>query len=135
MKIKGYIPLFIFSVSIVVAGFIVKIIAETDFTTGDLIVSASVFALISFITLNIFFKGQKKEPQSQTLHSLVAISVKLLLEMLFALIWFIVAKKIGLQLVLLFFVLYLAFTLYSVFIIVKTLKTKSIDNKFRLENV
>jgi len=135
MKIKGFISLFIFSVSIVVAGFIVKIIAETYFTTGDLIASASVFALISFITLNIFFKGQKKAPESQTLHSLVSISVKLLLEMVFALIWFIVAKKIGLQLVLLFFVLYLAFTLYSVFIIVKTLKTKSIDNKFRLENV
>jgi hypothetical protein len=135
MKIRGYISLIIFSVSIVVGGSIVDIIAETDFTTGDLIVSASVFALISFVTLNIFFKGQKKAPESQTLHSLVAISVKLLLEMLFALIWFIVAKKIGLQLVLLFFVLYLAFTLYSVFIIVKTLKTKSIDNKFRLENV
>ena len=135
MKIKGYISLIIFSVSIIVTGFIVKITAEPDFTTGELIVSVSVFALITFVTLNIFFKGQKKAPQSQTLHSLVAISVKLLLEMLFALIWFIVAKKIGLQSVLLFFVLYLAFTLYSVFIIVKTLKTKLIDKKFRLENV
>ena len=127
MKIKGYISLILFSVSLVVAGCIVKIFAETDFSTGDLIVSVSVFALISFVTLSIFFNGQKKAPESQTLHSLVAISLKLLLEMLFALIWFIVAKKIGLQLVLLFFVLYLAFTLYSVFIIVKTLKTKSID--------
>ena len=124
MKAKGLISLLLFSVSLIVAGFILKIILGTGFTLDDLIISVSVFGLISYVILGIFFKGQEKEPSSQTMHSLVAISVKLLLEMLFALIWFIVAKKNSLQLVLLFFVLYLAFTLYSVFIIVKTLKTK-----------
>jgi hypothetical protein len=58
----------------------------------------------------------------------------MLLEMLFALLWFIAAKKTSGKLVLLFFVLYLAFTLFSVFIILNTLKTKSIDNEIKLEN-
>ena len=66
---------------------------------------------------------------NQTLHSLVAVSIKLLLEMVFALVWFILVKKTGLPSVLLFFVLYLAFTLFSIFIIVKTLKNKSLANK------
>jgi hypothetical protein len=46
--------------------------------------------------------------------------------MVIALIWFFVAKKTSLQSVLIFFVLYLALTLFSVLIILKTLKNKSL---------
>jgi hypothetical protein len=46
--------------------------------------------------------------------------------MVLALIWFIVAKKTSLISVVLFFVLYLALSLFSVWVILKTLKHKSI---------
>jgi hypothetical protein len=56
----------------------------------------------------------------------VAISLKFLLEMILALVWFIVAKKTALPSVLIFFVLYLALTLFTVLIILKTLKNRAL---------
>jgi hypothetical protein len=41
-------------------------------------------------------------------------------------IWFFIAKKRGLSSVILFFVIYLTFTLFSILIIRKTLKSKSL---------
>jgi len=46
--------------------------------------------------------------------------------MVLALIWFFVAKKTYPSSVLLFFVLYLALSLYSVYFILKTLKSRSL---------
>jgi hypothetical protein len=60
------------------------------------------------------------------LHSLVSISLKFLLEMLLALVWFIVAKKTSLTSVFIFFVIYLTLTLFSLSIILKTLKNKAL---------
>ena len=135
MKLAFYIRFLLFSVFIVATGIIVIKIFQIDIHLSDIVILTSAFGFIALCTLIIFFRGQRKEPAVQAMHSLVAISSKLLLEMVFALIWFILAKKNSLELVLLFFVLYLAFTLYSVFIILKTLKNKSLDNKIGLENV
>jgi hypothetical protein len=87
---------------------------------------SSLFSVIAFITLLIFIRGQKKEPDSQTLHSLTSVSVKFLLDMVLALVWFIVAKKTSLAYVLIFFVLYLALSLFSIWVILKTLKNRSL---------
>ncbi len=84
------------------------------------------FSVISLITLFIFLRGQTKTPDSQTMYSLFAVSLKFLLEMVLALIWFIVTKKTSLQSVFVFFVLYLTLTLFSVWVILKTLKNKSL---------
>jgi membrane protein implicated in regulation of membrane protease activity len=71
--------------------------------------------------------GQKKTPGSQTIFSLVSVSLKFILEMVLALIWFLVAKKTEVSSVILFFVLYLAFTLFSILHILNTLKNKSLQ--------
>jgi hypothetical protein len=92
----------------------------------DIVILSAIFSIITIITLVIFFKGQIKDPETQTLHSLVSLGLKFLLEMVLALVWFIVAKKTSLPSVLIFFVLYLAFTLFSVFIILNVLKNKSL---------
>jgi hypothetical protein len=84
------------------------------------------FSVIVVITLVIFLKGQSKDPESQTLFTFVSIGLKFLLEMILALVWFIFAKKTSLTSVLIFFVLYLTLTLFSLLIIVKTLKNKSL---------
>jgi len=89
------------------------------------LLSASL-AIIALVTLLIFFRGRKREPATQTMHSLVAVTLKFILELIVALIWFFVAKKTGLSSVILFFVLYLAFTLFSILIMLKTLKDKSL---------
>lgn len=95
-------------------------------TFTDVLVLTFSFSFISFITLGIFLRGQAKEADSQTLHSLVSISLKLLLEMVLALVWFIVTKKTAIHSVLIFFVLYLTLTLFSLLIILKTLKNKTL---------
>lgn len=82
------------------------------------------FASLSLLTLIIFFRGQKKDPEARTLYMLVAFGLKFIIEMVIALLWFFVAKKTGLTSVILFFVLYLAFTLFSVLVVLKTLKYK-----------
>jgi hypothetical protein len=92
----------------------------------DILILSLFFSIIAIITLIIFFRGQTKDPESQTLHSLVSVSLKFLLELVLALVWFFVAKKTSLDSVFAFFVIYLALTLFSVLIILKTLKNKAL---------
>jgi hypothetical protein len=100
------------------------LVVNQKISPADIVILSTVFSFIALITIIIFFKGQTKEPDKQTLYTLVAVSLKFLLEIVFALLWFILAKKTSLQSVLMFFVLYLALTLYTIWVIVKTLKNK-----------
>jgi hypothetical protein len=93
---------------------------------SDIVILSCLFSVISAITVFIFLKGQTKEPDSQVVFSLVSIGLKFLLDIILAFIWFIVAKKTFLPHVLIFFVLYLALTLFTVYVIVKTLKNKAL---------
>lgn len=60
------------------------------------------------------------------MHLMLAISLKMLIEMVLALLWFFVAKKNSADSLILFFILYLAFSLFSIFCMLKTLKNKSL---------
>jgi hypothetical protein len=113
-------------VLILAAGYYLISTGILNLLISDLLLLALFFSFITVITLIIFLRGQSKEPESQTLHSLVSVSLKFLLELVLALVWFIVAKKTSFTSVLLFFVLYLTLTLFSVWVILKTLKNKSL---------
>lgn len=133
LKNKAVKPLFkynfrlaLFILIIIAVAKALKDLAGLNISINDVIILTASFALIAFLTVLIFFKGQKKEPESQTLHLLVAISLKFLLDMSLALAWFIVTKKTAARDVLLFFVIYLSLTLFSILIIVKTLKNKAL---------
>jgi hypothetical protein len=76
--------------------------------------------------LAVFLKGQDAEIKSQPFFTLVSITFKFLIELVIALFWFLIAKKTALPFILLFFVLYLAFTIFSIFVILNTLKNKSL---------
>jgi hypothetical protein len=96
------------------------------FSFIDIPLLSFLFSIIAVITLVIFLKGQTRDPESQTLFTFVSIGLKFLLEMLLALVWFIFAKKTSLPSVIIFFVLYLTLTLFTIIIILKTLKNKVI---------
>jgi uncharacterized membrane protein AbrB (regulator of aidB expression) len=96
------------------------------FSFSELTRLSLVFTLLVLLTLVIFFRGESQEPESRTMHNLVSVSLKFLLELILAFIWFFIAKKTSLPSVILFFVIYLTFTLFYVITIVKTLKNKSI---------
>jgi len=93
---------------------------------SDLLLLVLCFTAINILSVIIFSRGIKRDPESQTMHLMVAISIKLPLEMVLALIWFFVAKKTYSSSVLLFFVLYLALSLYSISCMLKTLKHNSL---------
>jgi hypothetical protein len=126
-KLNKYpLRLLLLYIVLLLSGYLVVSLVNPKISLVEIVILSTVFSFIAFITLLIFFKGQSKEPDSQTLYILVAVSLKFLLEIVFALIWFFVAKKTNLASVLMFFVLYLCLTLYSMLIILKTLKNKAL---------
>lgn len=121
---KYILFLILLNVLILFSSYLFVIKVSTIVCFRDIAILSFSFSIISFITILIFLKGRTKEPASQTLYSLVAVSLKFLLEIVFALLWFIVAKKTSMQSVLIFFILYLTLTLFTLWVIVKTLKNK-----------
>lgn len=106
--------------------FLVSRFTDNIIYPADTVILALAFSAISLLTYVIFIKGQSKEPQSQTFHTLFSVGLKFLLELVLVLIWFIAAKKNALHDVIMFFVLYLALTLFLVFYILKILKDKTL---------
>jgi len=127
--IYKYILLFVLlNILLLITAYLLSTIASINLRLHDALILLPVFSIISVITLIIFCKGETKEADSQTLHILVAVSLKFLLEIIFALVWFIVIKKTALPAVLMFFVLYLTLTLFTLGIMLITLKNKALHN-------
>lgn len=82
------------------------------------------FLVITTISLIIFHAGLRREQDTQYLFTLSAIGVKFFLVAILALVYFAILKKTELRFVLLFFILYLAFTFYLVMVILKALKVR-----------
>lgn len=109
------------------AGELILSFTDTFLPVKDIFVLSCLFSVISIVTLIIFFRGQAREPDSQTMHTLVAISLKFLLDMVLALVWLIISKKTSLTYVFLFFVIYLTLTLFTLFVILKILRNSSLQ--------
>jgi len=112
--------------TVIVSAYLAGRFTALDVNITDLAILTLCFTLISLVMIVIFIKGLSKEPENQTIYSLAALGVKIFLEMALALVWLIIAKKTGVVSVVLFFVLYLAISLYSIFFILKILKKKSL---------
>jgi hypothetical protein len=107
-------------------GSLTLLLLEAEKYLPDLLILSSVFTVIIIISIVIFIKGQSKTPQSRFVYTFSSMGVKLLLEMVLAVLWFVVAKKNHIELFFMFFVLYLAFTLFLVLTILKTLNKKQL---------
>lgn len=123
------LPLLILYVVICAGGFLFSSLSDIAFSFSDYVVLASLFLGINFLQLFIFYRGLSRDPESTTMHTLVSVSVKFLLEMFLALIWFIVIKKTMASAVVMFFVLYLTLTLFTTFVMLKALKIKSLNKE------
>jgi len=86
----------------------------------------SLFALISLTALVIFFLGSVKNPERSVFMTFIALGVKMLLSFVLALLWFLVFKNRETGSVLLFFILYLGFTLFVVISFFRVLKHKTL---------
>ncbi len=124
---KSIFSLAILEMLVIVVGSLIISNFNINLDYNEIGVASAVFTLITLLILIIFFRGQSREPASQTMHSLIAVSIKFLAELIFVFFWFFIAKKTELSSVILFFVLYLTFTLFSVILMLKTLKGKSLE--------
>lgn len=125
MTTKKYlVGILLLDLTVLIAAFLIDKFTKTGVILRDAGVLALSFSAITILSLYVFSRGLKKESDSQTMHILVAVVIKMLLEMVLALIWFFVAKKTYTSSLLLFFVLYLSFSLFSIFCMLNTLKHK-----------
>ncbi len=62
------------------------------------------------------------------MHTLVSVSLKFLLEIILALIWFVAAKKNSFTSVFIFFVIYLTLTLFSVIYYIENIEKQAFIN-------
>lgn len=125
-NLKYLSSLLIIFLLLLCTGVLIDLKLNLDFNELDLFNLTISFALASMIGLLVYFRGFAKEPGEKAMHTFTAISIKFITELFIALIWFAVAKKTTTSCILLFFVLYLAFTLYFIRVIINTLKNKSL---------
>jgi len=119
---------FLIIFNIILAGtvLLLRSLFGTDLMFKDIFILSLSFSAISAVTLIIFFRGRDRDSDSQTLHTLVAVSLKFLLDMILALVWFFISKNTSLSSVFVFFVIYLTLTLFTLFVILKVLKNRSL---------
>jgi hypothetical protein len=111
---------------LILTGYFLNSFAGASLDMKDLFTLSFIFALVSALTFFIFLRGRSREPDSGTMHTLVSISLKFLLDITIALIWLIILKKSGAATVIVFFVIYLTFTLFTVLSILKILRNTSL---------
>ena len=121
---KYSIGLLLLDLLLLSAGYLLVTFTCVTLLFSDIAILIFCFSAIVLLSIYVFSRGLKKEPASQTMHLMVAVSIKMLMEMVLALIWFFIAKKTFTSSLLLFFVLYLAFSLYSIIFMLNTLKIK-----------
>jgi hypothetical protein len=110
----------------VFAGLLVFQYMEIEISLKDISLLSFSFCIANVITIVLFFRGQLKDKHAQAFFTLVGISLKFLIELVIALFWFLILKKTEISFIVLFFVLYLTFTIFSIFVILNTLKNNSL---------
>lgn len=99
---------------------------DTDISVSSFLLLLSGFALYCLIIVALFEIGSVRRPDKTALFSLLSVGLKFIFPLVLALLWFLVAKKSSTAGLIIFFILYLAFTLFLTRVMVKTLKERSI---------
>ena len=123
--LKSYLFLSIHSIIVILVLLGLNKIQPAMFTTTDALILTGCFAMAALISLLIFFNGTHSEADRSVLMTLIALSVKFLISLIIALLFFVVFKNRGTGSVILFFILYLAFTIFVFLTFVNALKKKS----------
>jgi len=121
-----FISLVIYSLVVFAVMAMAILVFPIQITLTDLVLPGFIFLVITALSLLVFLIGTVKSPESQPLYTMGALGLMFFLSMIFALIYFIVLKNTTLGYIILFFLLYLAFTIYLLRGIVKILKIKSL---------
>ncbi|MCA1741002.1 MAG: hypothetical protein LC630_00735 [Bacteroidales bacterium] len=123
---RHYLLLLILSMVIIITVLGLNRILPDLFNPVSSVILAGAFSIIAFISLLIFFNGQRSDPEKSVFMTLITLGVKMLLSFVLALLFFVVFKNSQTGSVILFFILYLAFTVFVFLTIFNVLKRKSV---------
>jgi len=124
--IKHYIFLLAFALLILLILFGLNKISPSFFPIKNILLLTGGFAFISMTALAIFFHGTERNGEKRVFATLIAIGVKMLMSFVLALLFIVVFKNKETGSVLLFFILYLAFTVFVFLTFFRIVKQKSV---------
>lgn len=124
--IRYYMFLLILSMLVIIMVLGLNRIMPDLFNPVSTLILAGGFSSIAFVSLLIFFNGQRSDPEKSVFMTLITLGVKMLLSFVLALLFFVVFKNNQTGSVILFFILYLAFTVFVFLTIFSVLKRKSV---------
>lgn len=110
--IKHYIFLLAFALLILLLLFGLSKISPSFFPIKNILLLTGGFAFIAMTAMVIFFLGTEGKGEKRVFVTLIAIGVKMLLSFVLALLFIVVFKNKETGSVILFFILYLVFTVY-----------------------
>jgi hypothetical protein len=126
LYLKYSLPLLILFLAICCGSIVINSHFSIGMDVKSVLILIASFAFTTLVSLIVFIRGLPRKAGEQAMHTFVAVSVKFLAELFISLIWFVAGKKTSADYILLFFVLYLAFSLFFVTVVLKTLKKKSL---------
>jgi len=121
-NLKSLSLLILLSLTVLAAGLLTGYFFPSFVNKQSLLIMVPFFFIVSALSLAIFFNAGRKDPDQKIVRTFVALSLKTILCLAFALIFFLVLKKKDSGTVILFFIIYLGFTLFVVFSMLNTLK-------------
>jgi hypothetical protein len=124
--IRSYLSLLILSLVIILLVTGLYRFYPSLYSHKDAVALTGGFTLAAFISLLIFFNGFSSEAGRSVFLTLMALGMKLLLSLVLALLFLVVFKNDQTGSVILFFIIYLAFTFYVIHTFVSVLKKKKV---------
>jgi len=93
---------------------------------SHVIITIIFFFLVNMGVLFAFFRGLDKNPRNGLLYTFAAISAKFLAYIIYILLFYLLTKNLSSNYLILFFILYLSFTIFILLALIKELKTREI---------
>ena len=122
---RYYIRLLALSLVLVILVITAERLFPSIYEITDALCLTAGFTLAAFASLLIFFNGFFSDREKSVFLTLIALGVKMLLSFVLALLFLLVFKNDAIGAIILFFILYLAFTVFVVFTFTGVLKKKS----------
>ncbi len=124
--IKHYIYLLAYALLILLLLLGLNKISPQSFPINDILLLTGGFTVIAMAALVIFFNGTEGKGEKRVFATLIAIGVKMLLSFVLALLFIVVFKNKETGSVILFFILYLSFTVFVILTFLRIIRRKSV---------
>jgi len=126
VAIRRYLSLLAMSLLMIILILLLNRFRPSLYNPFDAVALAGGFTVAALVSLLIFFNGFASDESKSVFLTLMALGIKLLFSLILALLFLVVFKNDQTGSVILFFILYLAFTVYVIHTFLSVLKKKSV---------